>query len=63
MNALLLIAVAAILSLMVVPTRAADINPRSDHRHDDPLSTGIPYAKGAAARVAYKDGVDGTNSI
>ena len=60
-NALLLIAVAAIVSLMVAPTRAADINVGLITAMTGPgASIGIPYAKGAAAGVAYKDGVDGT---
>ena len=60
-NALLLIAVAAIVSLMVAPMRAADISVGLITAMTGPgASIGIPYAKGAAAGVAYKDGVDGT---
>ena len=60
-NALRLIAGAAIVSLMVAPTRAADINVGLITAMTGPgASIGIPYAKGAATGVAYKHSADGT---
>jgi branched-chain amino acid transport system substrate-binding protein len=60
-SSLHLLAGAAILSLAVLPAKAADINVGFITAMTGPgASIGIPYAKGVAAGVAYKDEVDGT---
>ena len=52
---------AAVVSLMVLPASAAEINVGLITSMTGPgASIGIPYAKGTAAGVAYKDEVDGT---
>ena len=52
---------AAIVSLIVLPATAADINVGFITAMTGPgASIGIPYAKGVAAGVAYKDEVDGS---
>ena len=55
------VASAAAVSLMALPAKAADINVGLITAMTGPgASIGIPYSKGAAAGVAYKDEVDGT---
>jgi len=52
---------AAVLSSLSLPAAAADINVGLITAMTGPgASIGIPYAKGTAAGVAYKDNVDGT---
>jgi branched-chain amino acid transport system substrate-binding protein len=52
---------AAVLSSLALPAAAADINVGLITAMTGPgASIGIPYAKGAAAGLAYKDNVDGT---
>lgn len=52
---------AAIVALTILPASAAEINVGLTTSMTGPgASIGIPYAKGAAAGVAYKDEVDGT---
>ncbi|HUZ34455.1 MAG TPA: ABC transporter substrate-binding protein [Xanthobacteraceae bacterium] len=52
---------AAIVALTVLPAGAAEINVGLTTSMTGPgASIGIPYAKGTAAGVAYKDEVDGT---
>ena len=52
---------AAIASAMVLPAKAADITVGLVTSMTGPgASIGIPYAKGAAAGVVYKDDVNGT---
>jgi branched-chain amino acid transport system substrate-binding protein len=54
------VAGAAVVSLTALPALAADINVGLITAMTGPgASIGIPYAKGAAAGVAYKDEVDG----
>jgi branched-chain amino acid transport system substrate-binding protein len=51
----------AVAALLALPAKAADINVGLITAMTGPgASIGIPYAKGAAAGVAYKDEVDGT---
>ena len=51
---------AAIVSLMILPAKAADITVGLVTSMTGPsASIGIPYAKGAAAGVVYKDDVNG----
>ena len=60
-NSLRVLAGAAIVLLVALPAKAADINVGLITALTGPgASIGIPYAKGAAAGVAYKDEVDGT---
>jgi branched-chain amino acid transport system substrate-binding protein len=55
------LASAAIVGLIALPAKAADINVGLITALTGPgASIGIPYANGAAAGVAYKDEVDGT---
>ena len=59
-NLLRLAAAAAIASVVALPAKAADITVGLITSMTGPgASIGIPYAKGAAAGVAYKDEVDG----
>jgi branched-chain amino acid transport system substrate-binding protein len=59
-NSLRVLASAAIVALIALPAKAADINVGLVTALTGPgASIGIPYAKGAAAGVAYKDEVDG----
>ena len=56
-----LFAGAAIIALAIVPANAAEINVGLTTAMTGPgASIGIPYAKGMAAGVAYRDEVDGT---
>jgi len=51
----------AVVALLALPAKAADINVGLITAMTGPgASIGIPYAKGAAAGVAYRDQVDGT---
>ena len=51
---------ATVVWLLAVPAKAADINVGLITSMTGPnASIGIPYAKGTAAGVAYKDEVDG----
>jgi branched-chain amino acid transport system substrate-binding protein len=60
-NFLRFVSSAAVVALMAMPATAADINVGLITAMTGPgASIGIPYAKGAAAGVAYKDEVDGT---
>ena len=60
-NTMRFFAGAAIVALMVLPASAAEINVGLTTSMTGPgASIGIPYAKGTAAGVAYKDEVDGT---
>ena len=60
-NSVRFFAGAAIVALTVLPAGAAEINVGLTTSMTGPgASIGIPYAKGTAAGVAYKDEVDGT---
>ena len=60
-SSLRILAGAATIALIAMPAKAADINVGLITALTGPgASIGIPYAKGAAAGVAYKDEVDGT---
>jgi branched-chain amino acid transport system substrate-binding protein len=60
-NSMRFFAGAAILALTILPAGAAEINVGLTTAMTGPgASIGIPYAKGMAAGVAYKDEIDGT---
>ncbi|MDR3421788.1 MAG: ABC transporter substrate-binding protein [Xanthobacteraceae bacterium] len=60
MNTLRIVGGAAIVSLMILPAKAADITVGLITAMTGPsASIGIPYSKGTAAGVAYKDEVNG----